>query len=95
MFRASVIVIRRKYVFSWDVLKWYTLTDFNFYNEPFVLNLELKGCKRMSYTQNIICLILSGNLVPVFEDIMLFCNVFVVHRYVLSVFHHKEIHIFC
>ena len=95
MYRGSVIVIRRKYIFSWDVLKWYTLTDFNFYNEPFVLNLELKRCKKMSYIQNVICVILSGNLMPVLEDIMLFCNVFVVHSYVPSVCHHKEIDIFC
>ena len=87
MCRASVIVIRRKYIFLWDVLKWYTLTDFNFFNEQFVLNLEQKRCKKMSYIQNVICVILSGNLIPVFEDIMLFCNVFVVHSYVLRKLH--------
>ena len=79
MHRASVIVIRRKYIVSWDVLKWCTLADFNFYNERFVLNLELKRCKKMSYIQNVICVILSGSLMPVFEDIMLFCNAFVAH----------------
>ena len=50
----SVIVIRRKNIFSWYILKWYTLIGFNFYDKPFLFNLELMQCKRMSQIQNVI-----------------------------------------